>query len=444
MGHNHEELRAIASKNKNVINTADDLTVIIDFQRKEDGEAQMEALIHQTMRVHTVWLICDPELEHAAEEFAIRYRDIVVRVVRSRQTATGDYPKGSAGASRWLSSASLSLIETEWVWILESGVVPTSSEYIAFMTGLVESEEYADTLLGTHATLLSSNFRDGGEVEDIICFPDVDRVVPSVTQPVDMVHGSWWLRKSWLLSLLTTAYVRPDELSAPLPFYISYMLRKYGNIPSLVLPDHADYSLRMDSSKTCQSIYSALKSHDANWSGLLALRTSPSALDYRQTTVRKAKERLDTVLFVVDGPEQAVAFHPLMCRYHYTVHAAVTGKNRGLSGATFASLLKKTGCFQRVIVHDIDVSLSDDHASIFEITHEVSQLLQVLQPSALIYIRAGQSMSLALKAAANGQNRVAIGLPAAEVRHALWIADLPVESLKRTLVSVLLKDVYHK
>ncbi|KAI8140001.1 hypothetical protein BJV82DRAFT_520809 [Fennellomyces sp. T-0311] len=141
---------------------------------------------------------------------------------------------------------------------------------------------------------------------------------------------------------------------------------------------------------------------------------------------------LDTVVFVVDGSEQAATFYPLMCRFGYTVHAVVSGAERGLSGATLEHTLGKTGCGDRVVVHDLDIPVSADEGTVAaEIGLGLARLVRAIRPRVLLYIQRNHPLSPALEAMAGNEKLVAIGLPLNDVSHALWISDLPLEALEQ-------------
>ncbi|KAI9497353.1 hypothetical protein BDB00DRAFT_756810 [Zychaea mexicana] len=137
-------------------------------------------------------------------------------------------------------------------------------------------------------------------------------------------------------------------------------------------------------------------------------------------------------MFVLDGPEQAAAFYPLMCRFGYTVHAVVSGAERGLSGSTLEKTLKDTGCGRRVVVHDLDVMVSaEEGTSATEVAMGIARLVRVLRPRALFHVLRDQPLSHALETMADNEKITAIGLPADDVVHALWISDLPLEALEQ-------------
>lgn len=310
-------------------------------------------------------------------------------------------------------------LDTEYAWVLESGVLPFSDQYLKHMVGLLNTPEYHDALLGSQATLLPSNFNGHGE---LVCFPEAFRQLPHVTQPVDTIHRSWLLRTSWIPLLLQ------DPVQGPLAFHISRALWFHGGIVSVALPDHVHYRLLLldDRQTSCADMHHALNT-DATWRALLDLRTTPAALDFRQVRLR-AHKQLYTLAFVLDGPDQASALYPLMCSFDYTVHAIVTGRYRGLSGAVLEQTLATTGC-ERVIVHDLNLDPPDEHAAAAAISFGVRRLLQALASPPFVYVQGTGAVPRALEMM--GDTLTAISLPIDQIEHALWLSKLPYRALQR-------------
>ncbi|ORZ01618.1 hypothetical protein BCR43DRAFT_433908 [Syncephalastrum racemosum] len=165
---------------------------------------------------------------------------------------------------------------------------------------------------------------------------------------------------------------------------------------------------------------------DATWRSLLALRTSPAALDFRQITLR-ARKQLNTLAFVLDGPDQASALYPLMCRFDYTVHAIVTGRYRGLSGDVLQQTLATTGC-ERVIVHDLDLDPPDEHAAATDVSFGVRRLLLALGSPPFVYIQGTGAVPRALEVM--GDTLTGIALPIGQIEHVLWLSKLSYPALQ--------------
>ncbi|KAI8136914.1 hypothetical protein BJV82DRAFT_526174 [Fennellomyces sp. T-0311] len=138
-------------------------------------------------------------------------------------------------------------------------------------------------------------------------------------------------------------------------------------------------------------------------------------------------------MFFADGPEHAIALHPLLCRYTTPVHLVVTGAERGLDGVALEEALAETDCpnLENVVVHDLAVPVADDLAVASIAAQGVLRLAQVLQAQAFIHIRQDKPIHRIMDAMIQAEDDiVAIGLPAEDVRHALWIADLPMDALR--------------
>ncbi|CAO3588254.1 unnamed protein product [Absidia cylindrospora] len=114
------------------------ITAILHATTKQSMKSQMDALTNQTMEIHTIWIICSSELYATAESLAAKGRslDRMVIVMKTNDmnmtTSTHTYSHGSAGAAPWLSF--LYQIQTDYIWILEDGVIP-NAEYLKTMYG---------------------------------------------------------------------------------------------------------------------------------------------------------------------------------------------------------------------------------------------------------------------------------------------------------------------
>ncbi|KAI9264921.1 hypothetical protein BDA99DRAFT_437011 [Phascolomyces articulosus] len=143
--------------------------------------------------------------------------------------------------------------------------------------------------------------------------------------------------------------------------------------------------------------------------------------------------QLDTILFFADGPEQMVELHPLLCRYNTPVHLVVTGKERGLDGMALDEALYASKCLNadNIVVHDLALPVADELAVASMAAQGVIRLAEVLQPQVLIHIRQDKPTYHIMESMVRAEDiMVTIGLPIGDVRHALWIADLPMDALR--------------
>ncbi|KAI9494247.1 hypothetical protein BDB00DRAFT_819412 [Zychaea mexicana] len=373
------------------------------------------------MSIDEIALVCPSSLRASAEYHARKHATTTIRVlVADPLPSTDDLLATSAGRSSWLQV--IDTIASDFVFVLDENVVP-GPHYLQYIHGLMHTDEYRNALLGSHGMLLPASLNSKFDpASHILCLPNT--ILPSVTQPVDLLQGAWLLRKAWLPFL-----AMETDLAAPLSYYISQTLHQHANVPSILIPPHSDQEYQLDLNKDqCKEVETAYRENGA-WQQLLNRRQHPTCLDYRQTTLMQ----LDTVLFFADGPEQMIELHPLVCRYTTPVHLVVTGKERGLDGVALDAALYESGCLNadNVIVHDLALPVADELAVASMAAQGVVRLIQVLQPQALVHIRQDKPTFHVMDAMMQAQDTtVTIGLPIGDVRHALWIADLPIDALK--------------
>ncbi|KAG0180890.1 hypothetical protein DFQ29_009899 [Apophysomyces sp. BC1021] len=412
-GHDYTTLSALPTSSAH-----EDVTAIIHVKDRSSIKQQLDAIRSQSVAIRHVWVVCPSSLRSSVEYHTqdINRTRIITIDIPQQPMAT----LGSTGQAGWLQI--ISTVETPLAWVLDGGV--PGPQHLEYIYNALQSEEYQDALLGTHATLLPSNL-NGDKETRILCLPeDFDRI-PTTTQPVDMIHGAWLFRKAWY-SYLTAE--TPDSLALPLAHHISQTLHYHANVPTIVLPTpDKDRQLSM-TADSCADIRQTFKKNDV-WRRRLELRTSPAALDYRQVAMLQRQQKRHTLLFVADGPEQALALHPLMCRFTYPVHVVVTGAIRGLTGRRLEKVLEESNCSD-IIVHDVDIIIEDEIMAATSAAFGISRLVQILKPQVLIHVQKSNYFFQALEVAAKAQDTAIIGLPAEDVRHSLWISELSLDILQ--------------
>lgn len=389
-GHSHSELEALLNSSPPAPTNTPNLTAVIHVTDTNFIKDQLNAVLSQSLKVNEITLICSSALYDTARYHAQKHKQGIRVLVHDPPPS--EYPPASAGQSSWL-QAIRGMIEGggDWIWVIDTGALP-GPHYLRYVYDLMQTDEYKDALLGMHG-----------------CH---HRQVPNDRAlVVDALQGAWLFRKSWLSHLTKPPL---DALSAPIGHYVSNALLYYANIPSILLPTHpnTDYHLTLPDYSDCPATTTAL-------------------------IQQQQQQRSSSVLFIVDGPDQAVVLHPLFCRFNsnrVVVHVAVTGKQRGLAGTTLANALAQINC-QQVRVHDLD-AIQTTAASLADLG--VMRLLQALQPAVVFHVREQQQQPMfqVLDTLIKIQGLTAIGLPAEDVSHALWIADLSLDALKRKFVIV--------
>lgn len=397
------------------------------------------------MTIDTTWIVCSEDLRAVAEIYAAKYRSLEVTVLVMDIDTTA-YPEKSAGATPWLSL--LPRVHTDYVWIIEDGVKP-SSDYLKTTFGLLQTDEYKNTLLGSHASLLPPSndlFDSTISRPQLHCLPAAFHLLPKLTRPVDMIHHTWLLRVEWIPSLLTER--RLDALESPLSYYISQSLLMHANIPSVVIPpaiisstNDADtsspllYLQNIKPSVSCTTTIPSAYQQSKHWNRLLTMNSSPTVLDYRyfSQSTQPAK-----ALFFIDGPREANAFLPLICQFEgsssegLSIHVLVTGKQRGLSGSSISALIHHmSDCHSTIKVHDLDhFTLLNPMDTANHISLQLSRWIQALQPKIIFHSRHDLPLFHSVATLVQSYHLPVIQLPTDDVQHALWLAKLPLAALQ--------------
>lgn len=451
-GHTYLELDALAKANKDLAQaTLLDLTVVIYFDGGdlEQLDAYLEMLVKQTAQPKALWILWTPS-STLPSRAAIASR--LTKVITTIPAKIMDISK-DGDHYRWIKR--LQQTSTSWVWLVDmekdlSHIKAVPNNAMAYLYLSAHLPDYHDTLLGMNAVLLPANVNkdsrnDGLQQPEFVCLPSVE--LPALSQPADLLLGAWLIKKSWLSTLTLELIHRTPQSSLPLPYFISYSLRYRLQIPTIALPPPS-----LSPSSHCTSIRKAYLNNEA-WTRQQGLHTAPSALDFRQISVSRHRNRNDehqtSIMYFVNGPEQAYSLYPLLCRPHrHPLHIVVTGEQHGLSGTTLRQAMEnRSDCLglRTVIMHDLDlpgyINNNEDYVT-SRAMDGIRQLDHVLRPGVLLHVSSASSslhraLSLAYSMSSSFQNSNAyngltlINLPMDQVRHALWIADLPLKSLQR-------------
>ncbi|KAI8344625.1 hypothetical protein BC941DRAFT_342141 [Chlamydoabsidia padenii] len=145
-------------------------------------------------------------------------------------------------------------------------------------------------------------------------------------------------------------------------------------------------------------------------------------------------------MYLIHGSDQAHSLYPLLCRSHQQpLHIVVTGKQHGLSGMTLHRAMASRGdCLgiRTVMIHDLDLPgyiNSNEAYVVSRMMDGILLLADVLRPGILLHVSPPTSSmhrALSLTMSSFNNDLTLIYLPMNQVRHALWIADLPLKALK--------------
>ncbi|KAF7722611.1 hypothetical protein EC973_002924 [Apophysomyces ossiformis] len=413
-GHDYSSLSALPTSSAH-----ETVTAIVQIKDRSLIKQQLDAVKSQTVTIAHIWLICPSTLRSATEYHARNLKD--ARVI------TVDTPQYQARAMKSTWEASwlqiVHTVDTPLVWVLDDSL--PGPRHLEYVYDAIRTNQYHDALVGTHGSLLPSRLNAEKE-SSILCLPKDFHTVPTSTQPVDMIHGAWLLRKLWLPYL--TVNLDTSSLSVPLAYHISQSLSQHGNIPSIVLPPPEKNRQLMILADKCTDVRLSL-AKDEIWRQRLKMYTTPTALDYRYIATLRQQHEQHTLLFFADGYEQALALHPLICRFSYRVHVVVTGTRRGLAGQRLEQVFKQTNCSD-AIVHDIDIKDGDEPAAVISVISSVTRLIHAVEPKALVHIAKDNPVISSLKVVAKTWDVSTIGLPVDDIRHALWISELSPDTLQ--------------
>ncbi|KAI8639795.1 hypothetical protein BD408DRAFT_349200 [Parasitella parasitica] len=227
-----------------------------------------------------------------------------------------------------------------------------------------------------------------------------------------MIHSSWLLRTSWLRSLIADSNIGASQL--PLGYFISNTLRYRAGITSVVIPS----STKLLLSSACQRwLQSGGPSHILD-------SVYPNVAEQELISQETPSNRVAVLL---NGPNHAIALLPLMCRLfnnkQHNIHIILTN---GLTHGALQDTFDQNHCTNshRAMIHDLTLAYNSAYIT------PIANLIRFIQPDVLIHVKASNTFTYhSVKSLAELHNIASIGLPARDVQHALWIADLSVKAL---------------
>ncbi|KAI8062433.1 hypothetical protein BC940DRAFT_349628 [Gongronella butleri] len=428
MGHNRSELEQWQSA------VTMHTTVIVHAIDKPALEKQLAAIARQSAAIDTTWIVCSRALKPTVDILVVQFPSLNIHVHAAAPNT--EAKPGSAAASPWLSAIAKLNIQSDFIWVLDDGAVPTD-HYLDTMLPFIAPNDspYAQTLLGTHGALLPANAFVTKYKPAIHCLPAAFHFLPDVVQPVDMVHHSWVLRRAWLQHLLPE---NDDLLASPLAFYISQSLAPHG-IPSMVLPPPKTLkntrkvpvaALRgLRTAVACAHVVPRAYEQDDAWRRVLAMRATPTAVDMRFRALTPSYKPL---LFLIHDVNEAKAIFPLICRFpaHVPIHVALPGISQGLDAATWGPHLTRE-CHRPFILHDMHLPANDRRHG--QLMAQLGRLAHAIQPA--VFFHLSDSIFFDdVQALMQLQTRVTpctvIHLPHDQVPHALWLSKLSVQALQ--------------
>lgn len=433
IGHNVSFIDSLLRHNNEIMldnqDLVADITVILHYSDKEMAsiETQIQSILAQTVQPKQIWILCRSNKPKKSLEtkFGIHSATSTDRI----KIKIIPYEQEQASSEVMLVKDAPWLLwqhaipATSYVWILEPSAIP-KPEYLYYTYGLMNTEEYKHSIIGYDTSLFSTkNTSPPPHVTQCLRSSQIGK-----SRSVDVIHSSWLLRTQWLRSLRADA--SNSALQLPLGYFISSTLLYRAGISSVVIP----CSTKLLLSFSCQ------KWLQAGGPSRILNSVYPNVAEqeviYQETPANR-------VSILLAGPDHAIALLPLMCRWfddyrQHNVHVILTN---GLTQRTLQDTLDQNRCANshRAMIHDLtlaynnDVYYDDNGSTAEEETNyitPIANLLRLIQPDILIHIKEPNTfMYRSIKSLAELHGITPIGLPAQEVPHALWMADLSVKAL---------------
>lgn len=433
-GHNASSIDSLLRNNNEIMLDSQDLvadiTVILHYSDKEmiNVQTQIQSILAQSVQPKQIWILCRSNKPKKSLEtkFGIHSTTstdkIKVKIIpydNEQEQQSSNSEVMLVKDAPWLLLQQS--IPTAYVWILEPNAIP-KPEYLYYTYGLMNTEEYKHSIVGYDTSLFSTK-NTSPHVTQCLRSSQIGK-----SRFVDMVHSSWLLRTQWLSSLRADS--SSNALQLPLGYFVSSTLLYRAGITSVVIPSSTKLLLSFSCQKWLQtggpshilnSVYPNVAEQELIHQGALANRVS----------------------ILLAGPDHAIALLPLVCRLlngnkQYSLHVILTN---GLTHRTFQDTLDQNHCTNshRAMIHDLslaynnDVYYDDNGGTAEEETNyitPVANLLRFIQPDILIHIKEPNTFIYrSIKSLAELHGITSIGLPAQDVPHALWMADLSVKAL---------------
>ncbi|EPB91970.1 hypothetical protein HMPREF1544_01264 [Mucor circinelloides 1006PhL] len=433
-GHNATFIARLLRQNNEAIlddhSLVADITVILHYSDKEMSniKTQIQSILAQSVQPKQIWILCRSNKPKKSLEtkFGIHSTasadKIKVKIIPHDDQEPSDNHVMLVKDAPWL-LLQQSIPTTAYVWILEPNAIP-KPEYLYYTYGLMNTEEYKHSIIGYDTSLFSTkNTSPPPHVTRCLRSSQIEK-----SRSVDMIHSSWLLRTQWLRSLRADS--NAHALQLPLGYFISSTLLYRAGITSVVIPSSTKLLLSFSCQKWLQN---GGPSHILN---SVYPNVAEQELIYQETSANR-------VSILLAGPNHAIALLPLMCKLfnddkQYNVHLILAN---GLTHRTFQDILDQNHCTNshRAMIHDLTLAYNngvyyDDNGSTAEeetnyIT-PIANLLRFIQPEILIHIKEPNTFIYrSIKSLAELHGITSIGLPAQDVHHALWMADLSVKAL---------------
>lgn len=416
-GHNGKEIELLLSEMNHTVShnqeqskkiIAVDVTVLLQAT-EETIERQIQSILSQSIQPKYICILFSQKSILDILEPVIRSSHIPITLVESATVYKREFYY--VRDASWLTQQS-SYITTEFTWFIEPNTIP-ENEYLYYTYSLLKTKEYKSTLVGYQTGILHSN---NNQLE-CLHSNTIERV-----RKVDMIHGSWFLRTSWVHLLRQELNHRVLEL--PLSYFISSSLLYRANIFSIAIPSKLE---PVTTPSFCSSWVQTL--HASSFHSVL-----PNVVDAQRLLQNK-----DRIALLLNGDDHALELYLLVCKLlsqqGIQVHVILTN---GLTRFKFQDMVSHCLHKDKVMIHDLTFAYNngvDEDLDIIDFNYvaPMTRLLEYIQAQVLIQVKNNENSYFyrALQTIARVQNITTINLPLGQVEHSLWISDLSIEALQR-------------
>jgi hypothetical protein len=411
-GHDQGEIKNLLS-NVSVEKVVDATAILYTSDKKsmDNIKSQLNKVLYQTIHPKKIWIMCysckkPKKIEEALIKMVTDYQGIELNVKQVNQLPLWE---GFDETTQWIQQYD---IDTEYAWVLEPGFFP-NSDYLYSVYGLLQTKEYQSSLIGTEGSLLPPAATLDNIGSTITCLSKVKQ-----SQPADMIHGSWLLHSKWI----NIFREHPNINRLPLSYYISHTLLYYHDISTVLLP-----SQTLDSEETVKDEDTAMLCRSAQSLFKFPLKESslPTTLDYQRVSGKGPEGH---IAIVIHDQGQLSAMMPLVKRF--------LTQQKG----TLISII----IYGDISTHDLkarlqQINFSTENVMIISISDstksadnvfKMTRLLEIIHPDVTLQIKEETMQYYAVVEVTNYQHITCISLLENEIKHGLWISDLPVQSLK--------------
>lgn len=340
-----------------------------------------------------VWIICTTEDERRIVEQQ-SFPSIVQVLVRDK--------------SSWLPVPA-----TDFVWLIDKGVVP-GSRYLDLLLKLAHTNEYKNTLLGSTSVTLVQHELDG----QIACKAIEQQQQQQQTHSAQTIHYTWLLRRHWLAALMKEDVIPPAENNA-LGYWISLSINKHAGIPLIGLPttNDADYRVeqRNGNDDHCAAFNKYIEQH-------------PNALVGQQFPLENQDEQKEAAIFFVSDTNNE--WMQLACEMHQ--HQNNNNAAVHIVTITDNDIHQQCPSLPLSRIHHFDIGSTDLDTS--ELVQQLMQIIRITQSKLFFYMQPSASSAAQhaleyTKVLLMDGSTTMIGLPSQSLQHLSWITELPVETL---------------